>query len=52
MAKIEARLRDQAPQMPVLWERYLYAWSGDLLGVRPETANSDFWNVYDWQWKQ
>jgi peptide/nickel transport system substrate-binding protein len=52
MAKIEARLREQAPQMPVLWERYLYAWSGDLLGVRPETANSDFWNVYDWQWKQ
>jgi peptide/nickel transport system substrate-binding protein len=52
VAKIESRLRDQAPEMPVLWERYFYAWSSDLLGVRPETANSDFWNVYDWEWKK
>lgn len=52
MAKIDARLREQAPEMPVLWERFLYAWSGDLIGVRPETANSDFWNVYEWQWKK
>ncbi len=52
MAKIDSRLRDQAPEMPVLWERFLYAWSDELLGVRPETANSDFWNVYDWQWKK
>ncbi len=52
VAKIDSRLRGQAPEMPVLWERYFYAWSSDLLGVRPETANSDFWNVYDWQWKK
>lgn len=52
VAKIQSRLRGAAPLIPVLWERFLYAWSGDLNGVRPETVNSDFWNIADWQWKR
>jgi peptide/nickel transport system substrate-binding protein len=51
VAAFETRLRERAPEIPLLWERFLYAWSADLLGVRPETANSDFWNVADWRWR-
>ncbi len=51
VAKMQDRLTQQAPMIPVLWERFLYAWSGDLRGVKPETVNSDLWNVYTWQWK-
>jgi peptide/nickel transport system substrate-binding protein len=51
VARIDGRLRDGATTVPVVWEQFLYAWSGDLHGVRPETVNSDFWNIADWQWK-
>ncbi len=51
VAEFDRRVRAAAPVMPVLWERFLYAWSGDLHGVRPETVNSDFWNIGQWEWK-
>jgi peptide/nickel transport system substrate-binding protein len=51
VAQMSARLQAALPLIPVLWERFLYAWDGDLAGVRPETVNSDFWNVADWTWK-
>jgi peptide/nickel transport system substrate-binding protein len=51
VAKLTARLRYDVPLIPVVWESFLYAWSGDLRGVRPETVNSDFWNVADWSWR-
>jgi len=47
-AIIEAKLRDAAPIVPIVWVRYGYAIRDDLRGVRPEPVNSDFWNVYDW----
>jgi peptide/nickel transport system substrate-binding protein len=52
VARLEARLRERVPLIPVVWESFLYAWNADLRGVRPETVNSDFWNVADWRWRQ
>jgi peptide/nickel transport system substrate-binding protein len=51
VAVMSERLHDAAPLIPVVWERFLYAWNGDLLNVRPETVNSDFWNVAAWAWR-
>jgi peptide/nickel transport system substrate-binding protein len=48
-AKISRRVRADAPLVPLLWQRQIYAYTSKLSGVRPETVNSDFWNVYDWR---
>jgi peptide/nickel transport system substrate-binding protein len=46
--KISERVRRDAPLRPLLWTKLVYVYSGALHGMRPETVNSDFWNVYDW----
>ncbi len=48
-ARISARVREAAPLTPLLWQEQVYAYSAKLSGLRPETVNSDFWNVYDWR---
>ena len=48
-ARISRRIRAAAPLVPLLWQEQLYAYSSKLSGVRPETVNSDFWNVYAWR---
>jgi peptide/nickel transport system substrate-binding protein len=48
-AKISRRVRSDAPLVPLLWQKQVYAYTSKLSGVRPETVNSDFWNVYDWR---
>ncbi len=47
-AAIEARVRADAPIVPIVWTRYAYALRDGIDGVRPEPVNSDLWNVYDW----
>jgi peptide/nickel transport system substrate-binding protein len=48
-ARISTRVRQAAPLTPLLWQEQVYAYSAKLSGLRPETVNSDFWNVYDWR---
>jgi peptide/nickel transport system substrate-binding protein len=48
-ARISKRVRQAAPLTPLLWQEQVYAFSAKLTGLRPETVNSDFWNVYDWR---
>ncbi|MBD5604221.1 MAG: peptide ABC transporter substrate-binding protein [Candidatus Eremiobacteraeota bacterium] len=48
-AKISKRVRADAPLVPLLWQQQVYAYTSKLTGLRPETVNSDFWNVYDWR---
>jgi peptide/nickel transport system substrate-binding protein len=48
-AAISARVRAAAPLTELLWQKQFYAFSAKLTGLRPETVNSDFWNVYDWR---
>jgi peptide/nickel transport system substrate-binding protein len=48
-AKISARVRADGPRVPLLWQRQLYVSNAALLGLRPETVNSDLWNVYEWR---
>jgi peptide/nickel transport system substrate-binding protein len=51
VARVDARLRAGATTVPIVWEQFLYAWTTDVVGIKPETVNSDFWNVADWHWK-
>jgi peptide/nickel transport system substrate-binding protein len=48
-AKISARIRADAPLNELVWQKFFYAYTTKLTGVRPETVNSDFWNVYAWK---
>ena len=48
-AKISERVRADAPVTDLIWQKQFYAFTTKLTGVRPETVNSDFWNVYDWR---
>ena len=45
---VSERVRRDAPLCPLLWIELVYVYNGALHGLRPETVNSDFWNVYDW----
>jgi peptide/nickel transport system substrate-binding protein len=47
-ARVSTLVRADAPLVPLLWQKQIYAFSSKLIGLRPETVNSDFWNVYDW----
>jgi peptide/nickel transport system substrate-binding protein len=47
-AAISQRLKRDAPLPVLLWVELIYVYNGALSGLRPETVNSDFWNVYDW----
>jgi hypothetical protein len=47
-AQISRRLSRDTPMPALLWTELVYVYSGALSGLRPETVNSDFWNVYDW----
>lgn len=49
--KIAVRLRERAPVVPFVWVHRPTVWNAALAGVRPETVNSDFWNVYAWHWR-
>jgi peptide/nickel transport system substrate-binding protein len=51
VTQIASRVRSEVPLMPVVWQKLLYSWDGNLTGVRPETVNSDFWNVAEWNWR-
>jgi len=46
--KISQRVVRDAPLPVLLWTEQVYVYNGALSGLRPETVNSDFWNVYDW----
>ncbi len=48
-AKISARVRRDAPVVPIIWQKQVYVYSGAIEGLRPEPVNSDLWNVYDWR---
>jgi peptide/nickel transport system substrate-binding protein len=48
-AAISKRVRADAPLTPLLWQKQVYAYNAKLEGLRPETVNSDFWNVYEWR---
>lgn len=50
-AKISERVRKDAAVTQLLWVSLPYVWDARLEGVRPETVNSDFWNVYAWHWR-
>ena len=50
-AKISARVREDAAVTPLLWVSQPYVWDARLTGLRPETVNSDFWNVREWRWR-
>ena len=45
---IQRRLNEDLPYIPIDWEEFVYGVNDDLRGFRPETVNSDFWNVQDW----
>jgi peptide/nickel transport system substrate-binding protein len=47
--RISERVRAAAPLTPLIWQKQVYAYAASLNGVRPETVNSDFWNVYAWR---
>jgi peptide/nickel transport system substrate-binding protein len=46
--KISERVRHDAPLCPLVWTKLVYVYNSALHGLRPESVNSDFWNVYDW----
>jgi peptide/nickel transport system substrate-binding protein len=48
-ATIGRRVAADAPYGPIVWIDTIYAISTQLDGVRPETVNSDLWNVYAWR---
>jgi peptide/nickel transport system substrate-binding protein len=48
-ATIARRVAADAPYVPIVWTHTIFAISRKLDGVKPETVNSDFWNVYDWR---
>jgi len=47
-ARISRRLALLAPQPSLVWQKQLYVLNRELEGLRPETVNSDFWNVAQW----
>lgn len=48
-ATIAKRVAVDAPYVPIVWIHTIFAISRKLDGVKPETVNSDFWNIYDWR---
>jgi peptide/nickel transport system substrate-binding protein len=48
-ARISRRLAALAPQPSLVWQKQLYVVNRELEGLRPETVNSDFWNVAQWR---
>ncbi|MBV8354168.1 MAG: hypothetical protein JO101_02525, partial [Candidatus Eremiobacteraeota bacterium] len=48
-ATIAHRVATDVPYVPIVWARRISAVATNLAGVRAETVNSDFWNVYDWR---
>jgi peptide/nickel transport system substrate-binding protein len=48
-AKISERIRADCPRVPLLWQQQIYVYNTALTGLRPETVNSDLWNVYEWR---
>lgn len=47
-ALIQRRLNRDMPYVPLAWEQFVFDVNTDLHGLKPETINSDFWNVQDW----
>jgi len=50
-AVIAHRVRDDEPYVPLVWVKRIAVVVKSLAGLRPETINSDFWNVYAWRLK-
>lgn len=48
-ALIAHRLATDEPYVPLAWAKRIAVLVKTLHGFRPETVNSDFWNVYAWQ---
>jgi peptide/nickel transport system substrate-binding protein len=48
-ARISARIFRDAPRVPLIWQTQIYVFNSALDGLRPETVNSDLWNVYAWR---
>jgi len=48
-ARIIRRLNKDLPYIPIAWLSTIYAVDARLRGFRPETLNSDFWNVANWR---
>jgi len=47
--RISQRVRRDAPQVPIVWQKQVYVYSSAIEGLRPEPVNSDLWNIYDWR---
>lgn len=48
-ARIIRRLNQDLPYIPIAWPSTIYAVNTRLRGFKPETLNSDFWNVANWR---
>jgi peptide/nickel transport system substrate-binding protein len=48
-ASISRKVRDDAPLVPLVWQKDIYVYNGALEGLRPEPVNSDLWNVWEWR---
>ena len=46
---LQRRVNQDLPVIPIAWPRFIYAVNTDLRGFKPETVNSDFWNVQEWR---
>ena len=49
LTKISRQVAADRPLSPILWVKFNYAVTRRLVNFRPETVNSDFWNVYEWR---
>ncbi|MBV9440703.1 MAG: peptide ABC transporter substrate-binding protein [Candidatus Eremiobacteraeota bacterium] len=48
-AEVARRENDDAPIVPIVWQKTITGVATRLENVRPEPVNSDFWNVTDWR---
>ncbi|MDQ6824158.1 MAG: peptide ABC transporter substrate-binding protein [Candidatus Eremiobacteraeota bacterium] len=48
-ARLQQRLNELVPVIPIAWPKAIYVVNNDLHGFKPEPVNSDFWNVQEWR---
>jgi len=47
--RLQQRLNELVPVIPIAWPKTIYVVNNDLRGFKPEPVNSDFWNVQEWR---
>ena len=47
-AKVQQRVHDTVPRYTIIWPSTIIAYNGDLKGLRPANAGSDYWNSWEW----